>query len=58
MCLYLTVHQVEFQLGGKKGQGGMDAVIPMNSYQLTARKGFVGKDRPKGRLNLSVQVRD
>jgi hypothetical protein len=50
--------QVEFVLGGATGQGGVDAVVPLNSYQLLARKGFVGKDRVKGRLSLTVTEDD
>ena len=50
--------QAEFKLGGANGQGGKDAIVPLNSYQLGARKGFVGKDRPKGRLQLTVTEDD
>ena len=48
--------QVEFLLGGATGQGGPDAIVPHgSSYQLLPRRGFVGRDRVKGRLSLAVE---
>ena len=47
--------QIEFQLGGTRGQGGPEAVILEKSYVLMARRQFIGKDNVKGQMRISVE---
>ena len=47
--------QIEFNLGGPRGQGGPEAVILEKRYNLMARRQFVGKDKVKGQMTLAVE---
>ena len=47
--------QIEFQLGGTRGQGGPEAVILEKKYVLMARRQFIGKDKVKGQMRVSVE---
>eukprot|EP01044_Picomonas_judraskeda_P002183 COSAG03_NODE_150_length_11507_cov_752.905242_3_plen_331_part_00 len=47
--------QIEFNLGGARGQGGGEAVILEKRYNLMARRQFVGKDKVKGQITLAVE---